>query len=200
MNVDFWKGFGIGIGLGTCIGIGLEIAYEKYQDKKYQDEVWAEAKQTGETYLKHLEDGIVEFKDSGVLMTDSFEINPIGGDSDGNSFVSYSKFYAPETNVEDTAAEEINDIMGDPTELIDEKEFNSRSEFEKVFCAYAQDDEGKWMLTNDNGNEEMVIENTIGTKHLDAFPTTKEDEQSIIFVRNNEKMVDYMVTKYVYVE
>lgn len=234
---NFMMGLGSGLAVGMCLGIAAELAYEKWQDRKAYDEAMGFQKEMSERY--GYSEGVDVDGDSAYfpldgsenLMTESFKINPMEGES--KPVTAYSKMYAStedkgkaflegmeagiadaQIDISDENVVEIREALGENVisdiSIITDEDFNTVPEFEKVYCTYTQDDDGRFMLTNDYGNDEMVVESTIGQEAIDRLdemireanvdPDGEIDPTMTIYVRNRRLLADYMVTAFPYVE
>lgn len=211
--MDMMKGLGAGLALGTVLGVALEIAYERWQERKFSREIAESAeiamqgyrgddddkKQDSATYRIEPNGTVTYVSDGSISAPGIAEINPVAdhdGDDPGMPYTDYAGLYKPKADDEYKIPD--NGESEFPVVRIDEAEFDVNHAYEKVFCTYAQDDNGLWELTNDDGNVSMDVDRTVGPWILSAFGV--EPESNVVFARNEEKMVDYMIQKFEYVE
>ena len=200
--------FGGGLAVGVVIGIFAEIAFEKWQDKKAaQDMAVNPIEEEASDIVEKDGDGDGEDGDETGRHADSLAPMPGIEPGEPNKYSKQYKVYKREESdipvFDGDKAEKKDELDRSPQIIITAEEYmNGKGSYEKIECTYAEDDQGRWMLTNDDGNVEMDVRDTIGESALGYFKHEPEmdDNESVVYVRNDLLGADYCVMKYPYME
>ena len=196
--------FGSGLAIGVVVGIFAEVAFEKWQDRKAAEKfIVNPVEPEDETGIE--ESDIQEIEPD--RNPDTLAENPNIKRKDPNHYSKNYRVYEREESdkaVFDGDLEQKTDEIDRsiPTIITGEEYLNGKPSYDKVECTYAEDENGIWVLTNDDGNVEMDIRETIGMDALGYFhhePELEEGEGTV-YVRNDLLGADYCVMKYPYVE
>lgn len=188
------------LAVGFALGIAAEVAYEKWQERKFEEEsvefesdiseedsetlINAYAADDSSTDYEVAADGIklappektYEFKDySGQYQLDGIDRR----DDVSKTAGSVKETYTPE--------------------VIDEYEFmNGKPNFQKIEATYEQDSDGEWEFYEDATGQPLSVGSCIGYSALEKFEKDSNGNE-IVYVRNEVQGIDYLVMREPYI-
>lgn len=198
--------FGGGLAVGVVIGIFAEVAFEKWQDRKAEEAatiVNPVEEDAVSDIVEEDADGSGKPEPHGDVLGENPDIESKSPDTYSRQYKIYKREESDKPVFEGESDIPSKELDRSRQIVISAEEYmNGKGSYDKIECTYAEDENGMWVLTNDDGNVEMDVTETIGEAALGYFrrEPDMDDGEGVVYVRNDVLGADYCVMKYPYVE